>query len=137
VRAFLSEGIDEFLAHLTTIEAALGLHADYYPRLRPKPDPHGSLKGAAERVAARIAALLLDSSAACHHRRLFEIRSLYLHGRELKEAISSEQRLQARSLARRVVEALVGRVNEVSAPGSREEFLGSLLDSGAPMLPSR
>jgi hypothetical protein len=126
VRAFLSEGIDEFLAHLTTIEAALGLHADYYSKLRPNPDPHENLKGATQRVAARIAALLSDSSAACLHKRLFEIRSLYLHGRREMKAVSSEERKNARSLARRVVEALVARANEVSAPSTREKFLSSL-----------
>ncbi len=80
VHAFLSEGIDEFLAHLTTVEAALGLEADYDAKRRPKPDPHENL-GATYRLRARIAALLSDSSAACLHKRLFDTRSRYLHGR--------------------------------------------------------
>ena len=50
------------------------------------------------------------------------------------KAISSEERRKARSLARRVVEALVVRANEVSAPSTREDVLSSLLDRGAPML---
>jgi hypothetical protein len=40
VRAFLAEGVDEFLAHITTIEAALGLRADYQKRFRIAPDRH-------------------------------------------------------------------------------------------------
>jgi len=128
VRAFLSEGIDEFLAHLTTVEAAMGLQADYVSKLRPKPNLRKNLKGATDRVAARIAALLEDSPAADIYRDLFDVRSCYLHGRRMEKAISSEKRKQARSLARRVVEALVARANEASTPISREEFLNGLLD---------
>jgi hypothetical protein len=133
VRAFLSEGIDEFLAHLTTIEAALGLHADYEEKLRPRPDPHGKL-GASRRLRARIAAHLSDCSAAELYRTLFDVRSCYLHGRRMEETISSEKKTGARRLARRVVEELVSRANEVSALSTREEFLRNLLDRGARML---
>ena len=41
-----------------------------------------------------------------------------------------EERTGARSLARRVVEALVARANEMGALASREEFLGDLLNRG-------
>ena len=104
VRAFLSEGIDEFLAHLTTIEAALGLRADYD---RP---------GATSRLARRIAALLSDSSADELYRNLFDVSSCYLHGRSMEEAIPSKKRGDARSLARRVVEALVACGSRVGIP---------------------
>lgn len=114
--AFLTEDIDEFVAHMTTVEAALGLHADYD---RP---------GATSRLRARIAALLSDNSAADLHRELFSVRSCYLHGRGMEGRISSEKRKGARRLARRVVEALVARAKEVSAPTTREDFLSSLLD---------
>ncbi|MEK9285316.1 hypothetical protein MTR72_37880 [Bradyrhizobium sp. ISRA442] len=40
VRAFLAEDVDEFLAHITTIEAALGLRADYDKSFRTTPDRH-------------------------------------------------------------------------------------------------
>lgn len=132
VRAFLTEDVDEFLAHMTTIEAALGLRADYETDLRPKPDPHKN-RGATYRLRARIAALLSDSSAAEIYETLFNVRSRYLHGRRMEEAIPSKKRKEARSLARRVVEALV-RANEMSAPISRKEFLSDLLDRGALML---
>lgn len=134
VRAFLSEGIDEFLAHLTTIEAALGLQSDYCPKLRPKPDRHKRLEATA-RLRERIVALLEDSCAADLHKRLFDLRSCYLHGRPMKP-ISTKDRTEARMLARRVAEALVKRANEVSAPSSREQFLDCLLDRGAPSLPA-
>jgi hypothetical protein len=44
VRAFLEDPLDEFLAHITTIEAALGLKSDY--------------PGATKPVATRVSALL-------------------------------------------------------------------------------
>jgi hypothetical protein len=122
VRAFLSEGVDEFIAHLTTIEAALGLRADYDKR------------GATSRLRARIAALLNDRSAADLHKSLFDIRSDYLHGRGSKKVISSKEKTEARRLARRVVEALVARANEANMPASREEFLSGLLSRGVAML---
>lgn len=128
VRAFLSQDIDEFVAHMTTIEAGLGLHADYDAELRPKTDPHKN-RGATSRLRARIAALLDDSSAACLHKRLFDTRSSYHHGRAMEPRIPKEQRTEARTLARRVAEALV----RASAPTSRDEFLSRLLDRGALM----
>jgi hypothetical protein len=133
VRAFLSEGIDEFIAHLTTIEAALGLRADYCPSLRPNADLHKKLNSTC-RLRARLVALLTDRSAADLHRRLFHLRSDYVHGRGSEKIISSKEKTEARSLARRVVEALVTQANEVNTPASREEFLSSLLDRGAPLL---
>jgi hypothetical protein len=50
VRAFLADGVDEMLAHLTAIEAALGLQADYKKSMRPKPDRHPGT-GPTDRVA--------------------------------------------------------------------------------------
>ena len=38
VRAYLSGGIDELLAHMTVLEAALGEEADHDRKLRPKPE---------------------------------------------------------------------------------------------------
>ena len=130
VRAFLSEGIDEFLAHLMTIEAALGLHADYNRKFKPLPK-------ATERVAARIVALLGDPSAFGLYKDLFEVRSFYLHGRTMGKAISTKERTDARKSARRVTEAFVKQANRITASTSREAFLNSLLDRGALVVQSR
>jgi hypothetical protein len=131
LRAFASEGIDEYLAHITTIEAALGLRSDHNRNLRRTPDPHKGL-GATRRVGARVAALLGDARFADQYSDLFEVRSEYLHGRTMK-AISTTQRVSARRLARRVVEALIGAAVH-SPPPSREHFLGSLLDAGVQLV---
>lgn len=60
VRAFLSSGIDEFMAHMTAIEAAVGLEMDHKRSMRPKPDPLKKASTATDRVSARLAAALND-----------------------------------------------------------------------------
>lgn len=48
-------------------------------------------------------------------------------------AISTKERVMARSLARQVVETLI--VATLAGPiGSREDFLDGLLDRGAPLI---
>ena len=127
VRAYLADGIDEFLAHLTTLEAALGTKRDYLPR--PKADPHKHLGGATQRMAARISGLLGSPDHGKMYSRLFDQRSAFLHGRPV-QSISVDDRISARRLARRVIQKLI-EVAEASAIGSREDWLGTLLAKGA------
>src|SRR5882724_10910507 len=55
VRAFTSDEIDEFVAHIIVVEAALGMQSDFKSGVRPKiPGPK---QGATERVARRTAAI--------------------------------------------------------------------------------
>jgi hypothetical protein len=129
VRAYLSDGVDEVLGHLTTIEAALGLQADYDRRLRPKSDKG---PGTTRRVAARIAGLLGASAFADQYEQLFKVCSAFLHGRAMG-AISTAERVLARKLSRQVVAALVDRALAAHSV-SREAELQRLLDSGLPLL---
>ena len=131
VRAFLRGGVEEVLAHLTMIEAALGVRSDYERGLRQKPGPHGQL-GGTRRVAARIAALLGDRTFAQQYDHLFGVRSAFLHGRAMGE-ISTAERVLARKLARLVVEGLV-REATTAVVVSREDHLQMLLDRGAALL---
>lgn len=131
VRAFLADGIDEVLSHMTAIEAALGLHADYDPAKRVLPDRHKRLN-ATKRMRGRVAGLLGCGAAAAEYKQLFDVRSAFLHGRPMK-AVSSTERLRARSLARRVIEALVLAAQQ-SAVTTREAFLDTLLDRGLTLL---
>ena len=131
VRAFLAEGVDEFLAHITTIEAALGLRADYQKNFRIAPDRHKGMR-ATNRMRGRVAGLLGDRRFADQYEQLFNVRSAFLHGRAMT-AISTKERVMARSLARQVVEALI--LATLAGPiGSREDFLDGLLDRGAPLI---
>lgn len=131
VRAFLAEGVDEFLAHITTIEAALGLRADYQKNFRVAPDRHKRLR-ATDKMRGRVAGLLGDRRYADQYERLFDVRSAFLHGRAMT-AISTKERVLARSLARQVVEALI--LSTQAGPiSSREDFLDVLLDKGAPLI---
>lgn len=131
VRAFLAEGVDEFLAHITAIEAALGLRADYRKSFRVAPDRHKSMR-ATDRMRGRVAGLLDGRQDADQYERVFEVRSAFLHGRTMT-AISTEERVMARSLARRTVEALV-LATRAGPIVSREDFLDSLLDKGAALI---
>ncbi len=119
VRAFLAEGVDEFLAHVTTIEAALGLRADYQKIFRVAPDRHKGMR-ATNRMRGRVAGLLGDRLYADQYEQLFDVRSAFLHGRAMT-AISTQERVMARSLARQVVEALILATR--GPVTSREHFL--------------
>lgn len=127
VRAYLSGGIDELLAHMTVLEAALGEEADHDRRLRPKPERNLS---ATDRMARKIAGLLGDQTAADSYRALFKIRSLFVHGRAGLSTISTEQKVMARRLSRRVVNALLDQA-AAGAP-SRAAVLAQHLTRGAP-----
>lgn len=131
IRGFLAEGVDEFLAHITTIEAALGLRADYQKSFRTAPDRHKRLR-ATDKMKGRVAGLLGGRSYADQYEQLFDLRSAFLHGRAMT-AISTKERVMARSLARQVVEALV-LATRAGPIGSREGFLDILLDKGAPLI---
>ncbi|MCP1848205.1 MULTISPECIES: hypothetical protein [unclassified Bradyrhizobium] len=131
VRAFLAEGVDEFLAHITTIEAALGLRADYDKSFRFAPDRHKGMS-ATRRMRGRLAGLLGDRLYADQYERLFNVRSAFLHGRAMTD-ISTEEQVMARSLARQVVEELILATSAAPVP-SREDFLDSQLDKGAPLI---
>lgn len=124
VRAFLSDHIDEFLAHLMVVEASLGLKADYEPK--PKGSPHNNLRATA-RMVRRITKLLGDAATGEEYRRLFDVRSNYVHGRQMGE-ISSGDLTGARTLARKIAARLVQVAAYDATTTNREAYLMSLLD---------
>jgi hypothetical protein len=95
VRAFLSEPLDEFLAQITTIEAALGLASDYDRETRPKIAKGRSVTAC---MAARVDALLDTKTDGAEYRRLFDFRSLFLHGRKRPPFPARRVSLRAGSL---------------------------------------
>ena len=127
VRAFASEGIDEFLAHITVVEAALGSALDHDRRSRPKfgrKDP-----GATDRVAWRVAGLLDDAAAGERYRDLFRERSDFLHGRVMSP-LPGQSRLDARRLARRCVRALIETARTAEDVTDPDTFLHKSLLRG-------
>lgn len=132
VRAFLADGIDEIMAHMTAIEAAVGLEMDHKKWLRPKPDPHKAISSATDRVAARIAAVLRDRASVQAYKDLFDFRSAFVHGRAGLQKVSTRQRVMARCLARGVVRGLVDLALKGSRP--RIDVLTDLLTRGAQYL---
>ncbi len=125
VRAFATDGIDEFLAHITVIEAALGAPVDHDVASRPRRS-RSKNPGATARVAARLGILLEEPGAGERYTALFAERSSFLHGRTMAD-IPGVSRLEARRLARRCVCALIGAAISKSPPGSRDAFLDDLL----------
>ncbi len=126
VRAFQAKGIDELLAHITAIEAAVGTQADYGRRTKYKE------LSASLRVAARLAGLLGDDCAAHEYDSLFDLRSKFLHGRAGIDTVSSTQRVAARRLARRAAFKLAERA--ANLPTSRDALLEQLLESGVDLV---
>jgi hypothetical protein len=127
VRAFVADDIDEFLAHIMVIEAALGLSIDHAARARLT--VAGRNPGATARVAARLAALLNSAVAGDDFKRLFDVRSQFIHGRQMAN-IPSAERIVARRLARAAASALVD-VALKQPTVSRDQYLDALLVSGA------
>jgi hypothetical protein len=132
VRGFLADGMDEVMAHMTAIEAAVGLEMDHKKWLRPKPDPHKKVSSATERVAARVAAVLKDGASVQAYKDLFELRSTFVHGRAGLQKVSTAQRVMARSLARGVARGLVDVALQGARP--RTDALSNLLDHGVQYL---
>lgn len=132
VRAFLADGMDEVMAHMTAIEATVGLEMDHKKWLRPKPEPHKAISSATDRVSARLAAVLNDAASVQAYKDLFDLRSTFVHGRAGLQKVSTKQRVMARSLARGVACGLVDLA--LKGPRPRADVLSDLLTRGAPYL---
>ena len=132
VRAFLSDGIDEVMAHLIVIEAAFGTEVDHNRKMRLPADHHK--EGGTRRVAARLSAAIMKPEAAKQYLDLYDMRCTYVHGRPESRIISTQQRVLARRLACQAINSLV-RLTQSRKP--REEVLFHLLNSGVVNLPSK
>lgn len=131
VTGFAAQGIDEFMAHITVVEAALGLVEDYPRKGRPRPTVLPNIRSVG-RLSCRLVALLKDEAVEATLARLFELRSRFVHGRAM-ESIPIEALIDARRLARRVAAALLERAATDPTAG-RETVLEGLLFEGAKML---
>jgi len=128
IRAFATDGVDSFLAHIMVLEAALGLHDDHSSSKRRTLPGRGN-PGATFRVATRLSALLGTKAAGENFHRLFDLRSSYLHGRQV-DPISTEDRILARRLARQTIKALCKLALAEPMLQSRDDYLEDLLDAG-------
>lgn len=122
VRAFFSDGMDEIIAHMTAVEAALGMKADF----EGNPPPGVRKMGATRRLTCRVEALLGDSGLAADYAALFELRSGYLHGRSFTGKVPGSETARARRVARRVARALVDASGGPGGQANREDFLWAL-----------
>ncbi len=122
VRAAFSEGMDQIMAHMTTIEAALGLRSDFKQSHRAK----GARMSPSERLAKRVGVILRDPKAGRDYANLFETRSAYVHGRSIEGVVPSKDRNLARQLARRVTVALIDAANGPAGHMARADYLNGL-----------
>jgi hypothetical protein len=122
-RGMLASGIDEFMAHMVALEAGFGSEAD---TKGPRKLPDGTNPGPNQRVGIRLAHLFGDPFAGWLYTALFQKRNAYVHGRTMT-AISSEDRLAARGLARRAVCRLIDLANEAGPSADRDALLRTLL----------
>lgn len=126
----MSDGVDEFLAHIVVIDACVGGKSE-------NKSLEGPLKklGATAQLKYRLAGLLSDASAWEVMHVLYKARNNYVHGDTL-EKIPGEHILQARSLARRTLNAII--TDAVRTPSlTRETFLDQLLRRGWNLLKGR
>ena len=77
-------------------------------------------------MADCVSRLLEADSEGKAYRRLFDLRSTFLHGRKMDTAIPGAERLMARRLARKVVGKLVEAALTHPPPQSREAYLRGL-----------
>lgn len=122
VKAAFSEGMDQIMAHMTTIEAALGLRSDFQQAGRPK----GARMSPSDRLAKRVEALLGDPKAGSDYADLFETRSAFVHGRSIQGLVPSKDRILARQLARRVTVALIDAANGPAGQMAHADYLNGL-----------
>jgi len=121
VRGFFTEGMDQIMSHMTAIEAALGMQADF-----GEPPPGIAKMGSKKRLTKRIEALLGNKAPANDYAALFELRSRFVHGRAFGGKVSSEERNKARRLARTVIAALIDVAAGPAGTMTREDYLWSL-----------
>lgn len=124
VRAYHEDGIDEFMAHIMAIEAALGTRSDHLPSVKSK--EAGRLRSATGRVVARVEALLGCKADGALYAQLYQLRSTYIHGDQMRELVHDDRRA-ARRLARRVVLKLSELALTISATESRDAVLENLM----------
>ncbi|QKJ89262.1 hypothetical protein PMPD1_4364 (plasmid) [Paramixta manurensis] len=123
VKAFMSDGVDEFLAHVVVIDACIGeTSAD------KAMEKHLRRLQSTGRLKYRLAGLLNDASVKESMNVIYNARSDYVHGNALEE-IPGEHILQARSLAQKTLNAIVTEAGR--SPGLvREAFLDDILRRG-------
>lgn len=122
LRAFFSDGMDEIMAHMTTIEAALGLQGDFKKAVRTGE----GVVPPSVRVQRRLKVLLGDPTAGEDYKALSTCRNEFVHGRRIAGKVPSASRNLARRLARRVASGLVEAAQKIPDGTSREQFLTDL-----------
>lgn len=97
IRALEEDGIDEVIFHSIAIEAALAIQKEF---------------GSTDKIARRIKNLLQSTHAESEFKRLYELRSNFVHGRRLEDLMPAEDLNKLRSIARTTAMTLMEKVWE-------------------------
>lgn len=127
LKAFLSDGVDEFLAHIVVIDACLGDPEELKEELI-NVKVKGKCLPPTAKLKYRLVGLLNDISVKKEIDNLYMLRSKYVHGRDM-HIISSQEKKQARSLARRTL----FNITEIASSHSdtnKTQLLNTLLTKG-------
>ncbi|EGB0929569.1 hypothetical protein ACHLDZ_004080 [Escherichia coli] len=126
IKAFLSDGIDEFLAHIVVIDACLGEPRELERKLNlTKYEKNLKSTG---RLKYRLVGLLEDSSVKASIDTLYRIRSEYVHGRDMADISGADKNL-ARALARKTLLGIIKMIQHTPKM-NKLELLTLLLRKG-------
>lgn len=133
INAYDSDGIYEFISHITAIEAAIGQQDSI--RVKGKNKKLGQFKqysiGITRIVAIRIAALLKDVEFYHQYIILFKLRSNFIHGSDEDQFINDDNKIKARRLTRMIVTSLL---NLDAKNQTKEEMLRKIFNDGVHFL---
>ncbi|HFE3442939.1 TPA: hypothetical protein ACF3I9_004405 [Klebsiella aerogenes] len=126
LKAFLSDGIDEFLAHIVVIDACLGEPRELKGKFNFTKQQNKM--GFTKRLECRLAGLLGDAGLIDELDTLYDLRSTYVHGLNM-HTISGSQKNRARVLARKTLLEIT-RIVETNPGITKRDFLVEMLDRG-------
>ena len=98
LRGCWEDGIDELIMHMTAVDAAIG--SRHYKRVT-------TYRSMIDAIPSRLKRLLKDEAAAEEFGRLYDVRSVYIHGRDQDGTILTSDLISARKLARRAAEGVL------------------------------
>ncbi|MFT8735965.1 MAG: hypothetical protein ABF760_00705 [Zymomonas mobilis] len=131
INAYDSDGIYEFISHITAIEAAIGqkkiIEVDGKNRKNIESITEKFPIGITKIVAIRIAGLFKNVEYYKQYLKLFNLRSNFVHGSDKNKFIEENDKIKARRLARLIITALLD-LNVVNE--KKKEVLKKIFEDG-------
>jgi len=125
IRFFMSEGVDQLLALLTAIEAALALEMDLNTNWKKENLINHKNTNATRLISIRLNNLLGGEEHGKTFAEMYKLRNKYIHGHMTDEPISNQQMGNLYGVARKMILKLIDLSHE-KRHLTREEILISL-----------